>query len=62
MITGKMICCWVCGAEIGLKGDRFIDPHNTCGRSDCEREARDQDRAEREEAHRRLDRDLGYLE
>lgn len=59
-ITGRMRHCWNCGAEMWLIGDRLFDRLDTCGRRECERAARDAERAEREEAHERLDRDLGY--
>jgi hypothetical protein len=59
-ITGKMRYCWNCGAEMGLIGDAYYDRSDTCGRRECERAAQEQAQAEREEAHERLDRDLGY--
>ncbi len=51
------IAAW---AEMGLIDDRYFDRRDTCGRTECERAARDAEQAEREEAHERLDRDLGY--
>lgn len=54
----KMRHCFYCGDEIGFYAD--YDPLDTCGKSECERAARDCLRQEREEAHERLDRDMGY--
>jgi hypothetical protein len=59
-MPGKMRHCWNCGAEMGLIEDRYFDRRDTCWRLACEREARDQERAERDKAHEQLDRDLGY--
>jgi hypothetical protein len=39
---------------------KFSDRRDTCGKRECEREARDQDRFEREEAHRQLDEERGW--
>jgi hypothetical protein len=52
--------CWVCGDSRGIIDDRNYLRSDTCGMPSCEREARDQERAEREEAHERLDRDRGW--
>lgn len=52
--------CCVCGAEMGLIQDRHYDRNDTCGKTDCEREMRDQHEAYRDEAHERLDRDMGW--
>ena len=54
----KMRRCFNCGEELGRS--RYRDPHDTCGRQECEREARNAERGEREEAHERLDEDMGY--
>jgi hypothetical protein len=56
--TPKMRHCFYCGEELGVYADH--DPLDTCGKQECEREARNQDRDEREEAHERLDRDMGW--
>ena len=52
-------CCW-CGDAIGLIEDRHYDRSDTCGKSECEREARHAARDERAEAHEQLDRDMGW--
>lgn len=52
--------CWNCGESLGEIELRHYDRRDTCGASACEREAREAARAEREEAHERLDRDLGW--
>jgi hypothetical protein len=51
--------CWYCGEDMG-PWDRNCDSRDTCGKQECERAARDQDRAEYEEAHERLDLDMGW--
>lgn len=58
--TAKMRFCWNCGAEMGVIERKFYDSRDTCGKSECEREARDATRAERDEAHEQLDRDMGW--
>jgi len=55
----KMRHCFNCGAELGVYAD--FDPLDNCGKSACVREARDQDREMREDAHERLDRDMGWF-
>jgi hypothetical protein len=54
----KMRHCFYCGEEIGVSS--YHEPFDTCGKSECDREARDIRRAERAEAHERLDRDRGW--
>lgn len=51
--------CFNCGEDIGA-WDRFCEQLDTCGKPECNREARDAYAQEREEAHERLDRDMGY--
>lgn len=50
--------CFNCGDEIGCYAD--YDERDTCGKQECERAARDAYAQEREEAHERLDRDMGW--
>lgn len=57
---GKVRHCWNCGADMGFIEDRYFDRMDTCGARECEREARDQFAAERDEAHQRLDEDMGW--
>lgn len=52
--------CWNCGDSMGVIEDKYYDRSDTCGKRECEREARDQARAERDEAHEKLDRDMGW--
>lgn len=52
--------CWNCGDSMGVIENRYYDRTDTCGKSECEREARYQRNAERDEAHEQLDRDLGW--
>lgn len=59
-MTSKMRHCWNCGAELGFIEARHYDRTDTCGKRECEREARDQAAAEREDAHEQLDRDMGW--
>jgi len=52
--------CWYCGASLGIVQDRLYDRTDTCGALECNRAARDQIAADREEAHEQLDRDMGW--
>ncbi|MCR4300668.1 MAG: hypothetical protein NUV51_03585 [Sulfuricaulis sp.] len=54
----KKQCCNWCG-EFLYETDR-LDPYEHCGKPECSRAMRDEMRAEREEAHERLDRDMGW--
>lgn len=56
----KMRHCFYCGAELGVYSDANYDALDTCGKPLCDREARDAARAERQEAHDRLDDDMGW--
>jgi hypothetical protein len=51
--------CFNCGAELGCYAD--YGRLDTCGAMECERAARDEARAERDEAHEQLDRDMGWF-
>lgn len=59
-MTGKIRHCWVCGEDMDIIEDRYFDRHDTCGKQECEREAREEARAEREDAHRKLDEENGW--
>lgn len=59
MSNEKMQRCDYCGEEIGVYERYGRDPQ-TCGKSECERWARDAEAEEREEAHRRLDDEMGW--
>lgn len=52
--------CWNCGASMGVIENRYYDSGDTCGATECDREARYQAEAERAEAHEQLDRDMGW--
>lgn len=54
----KMQRCFYCGDELGVYADS--DPLDHCGKSECAREARNQEMAAREEAHESLDRNMGW--
>src|SRR5258708_7203900 len=56
--AARMRHCFYCGAELGVYAN--ADPLDSCGKPECERAARDEERAEREEAHRKLDEDRGW--
>lgn len=58
--TAKMRHCFYCGDEMGVIEDKYYESRDTCGKRECEREAQDAFAEEREEAHDRLDRDMGY--
>jgi len=57
--TLKMQYCCYCGAELGIY-EKFHSDRDTCGKLECERYVRDEMEAERDEAHRQLDEDMGY--
>lgn len=58
-MSAKMQHCFNCGAELGVY-DRMPGDRDTCGAKECEREARDADVAERDQAHEQLDRYMGW--
>lgn len=57
-MTAKMRHCFNCGAELGVYAD--YEPLDTCGSPQCEREAMNAFREEREDAHRELDERRGW--
>ena len=57
--TAKMRHCWYCGEAMGVIESKYYESTDTCGKSECEREARAEARAKHEEAHAQLDRDMG---
>lgn len=52
--------CAYCGKDMGPWDARYCSRNDTCGEQECERDARDQEIAERAEAHEQLDRDRGW--
>jgi len=50
--------CFFCGEELGRYLD--YDPLDNCGRIEGRREAQRAAEIERDEAHRKLDRDMGW--
>jgi hypothetical protein len=50
--------CFYCGEPLGRYRDH--DPLDTCGASECLREARAIASEQRDAAHEQLDRDLGW--
>lgn len=57
---GRVRHCWNCGADMGFIENRFYDRRDTCGKHECDREARDAFEEERQAAHDRVDEDFGY--
>lgn len=55
----KMRYCCYCGEELGIYAD--YDKLDTCGKQECQKFAQDEARAERDEAHRKLDEDMGWI-
>lgn len=55
----KMQYCFYCGEKLGVY-DNFGERYETCGKPECEREARDCQAQDHAEAHEQLDRDMGY--
>jgi hypothetical protein len=53
----KMRYCFYCGESLGCYDD--YDQLDTCGKPECERAVRDELRHQRQEAHDKLDRDMG---
>lgn len=51
--------CLGCGEDLG-EWTPSCDAYDTCGEIECNRSSRDAYAQEREEAHERLDRDMGY--
>lgn len=51
--------CFNCGEDLG-EWDRFCEQLDTCGASECNREASAAMAQERAEAHEQLDRDMGW--
>lgn len=56
----KVTQCENCGDDLGGEVEKWPGEFITCGKRECEREARDQYAQERAEAHEQLDRDMGY--
>lgn len=56
----RMRHCFYCGDEMGVIEDKFYESHDTCGKRECDRAAQDHQGMDREEAHRRLDEDMGW--
>lgn len=52
--------CEYCGEDLGGSVDKYPDELVTCGARECERWARDEMLAARDEAHEQLDRDMGF--
>lgn len=57
--TERRYRCAVCGEDMGA-WTKFCDKTDTCGKPECERQVRDDMRAEQEEAHRDLDERKGW--
>lgn len=57
---GRERHCYNCGANMGFIEDRHYDRRDTCGTMECEQRYREDERAEREEAHEQLDRNMGW--
>jgi hypothetical protein len=52
--------CANCGADMGEWDRRTCEQNDVCGSLECNRATRDWARAERDEEHERLDRDMGW--
>lgn len=57
-MAAKMRHCFYCGEELGVYAD--YDPLDSCGKAECNREASRAHESERVDAHKRLDRDMGW--
>jgi hypothetical protein len=60
MTNPKERFCRYCGESMGVIEARYYEPSDPCGKPECHREAQDAMQAERDEAHERLDRDMGW--
>lgn len=58
-MSEKMQHCFYCGEELGVYRHHPNDIEH-CGSRECAREAMAAHRQERDEAHERLDRDMGW--
>lgn len=53
--------CFNCGEELGMfEGKQRQRDMDTCGKQECDREARNYAAEEREQAHEELDRNMGW--
>ncbi len=57
----KISQCEYCGDDLGYEVNKMPGEAITCGKRECERWARDEVLAAREEAHEQLDRNMGWL-
>lgn len=58
---GRIRHCPYCGDNMGFIENRYYEPLDSCGKADCNRDAADAARQERDDAHEQLDRDRGWL-
>jgi len=57
----KVSQCEYCGEDLGGPVEKWSQMDLiTCGKRECERWARDEEAAERDEAHEQLDRNMGW--
>ncbi len=56
----KLTQCEYCGDDLGYEVERVHGEPAVCGKRECERWVWEEAQAEREEAHERLDRDMGW--
>lgn len=56
----KVSHCENCGDDIGQDVEKWPGEFVTCGKPQCDRVAREEYQAQREEAHEQLDRDMGW--
>ena len=52
---GKVRYCWNCGEDMGFIENRYYDRMDTCGKRECEREARNAFEEERQRLHDAVD-------
>lgn len=50
--------CWYCGTDMG-PWTKFSCSTDTCGLRECDNAARDYEQGSRQDAHDKLDRDMG---
>lgn len=57
---GSVRSCPYCGDDMGFIEDRYFERTDPCGKTECNRDAAEADRADRHEAHEHLDREQGW--
>lgn len=57
---GRVRYCPYCGDDMGFIETRSYESTDPCGKTECNREAAETERADRRDAHEALDREEGW--